>query len=469
MNKKIVGVLTALLIVTLALPVLAKSHGGHMDDKMDVEFGGEIKTVFDVGSYGDNEQAAAELWADDDVLDENYNNDPDLFPAEKAFYQNVDFDIAGTVNDNISFDVVIDTLTKNYTATEGFSTGTEGDANTLGNPGANSALTVDTTLLKVSDGVSTLKIGDLGGFMADTYFIDDEGLEGMELTTSMNNADMRAFMLGQDNTATTFANNQTDFYGLTYTQNLANGFVAGKLYSERSQGNANSTNYAVEGSLDLNEATTLGAEFVANDSDNANNDGDTLMRADAEYMVSDAISVNGKIEMVGEDFAPGQYHDLELARDYDLYTVGGEMELDANNSVNAAYTMVANNANGNPDDKSTIEVGLNNVTGSYNNHASIALTANDNYNGDDTTVIKLGTEYAMDAATLSAELTNQSSDYDNEFNYLAVNYDQTVTENVMWNTEFGYLDGTASSTTTTVGSDTDAESTHLETAVTIKF
>ena len=483
MNKKIVGVLTALLIVALAVPVFADSHmeEDYVEDK--VEITGEVKSVFQVGSYGDNEDAAVTLLEDDDALDEDATDDPDLFPAEKAFYQEVDINVAGMVNDNITFDLAVDTLTKNFTAVEG----PENDATpstTLGDQGANSNLNVDTALLTVSDDVSTLKVGDLAGFQAGVHFIDDEDVEGMELTTAMNDAEVRAFVAGEDNDAGDDAANQNDYYGVTYKQNFTDAYLAGDVYTARENGKAVSA-FGVEGEMKATDAMTVGGEVIVSDADkdtdlNATKDdydgdgvdealdGDTLMRVNADYAATDALTLNAKVEMVGEDFAPNHYHDLEETTDYDMFVLGGEMVVDENNTVNASYTMVTPGdklsvVKGGDEDKSTIEVGMENITGDYTNNASIAFTTNDTYtDNSDVTVIKAGTEYAMDAATVSAEITNQSADNDNEFTYLVLGYDQQVAENVTWNTEAAYLDGTTAA-------DVDGESTHLETALTVSF
>ena len=469
MNKKIVSVLTALLIVTMAVPVFAD---GHMED--NVKITGEVKSVINVGKYGDSDLGAAELWADDDVLDEDYTADPDLFPAQKAFYQEIGFDVAGTVNQNINFNLAIDTLTNNFTKVTG-----PGNTNgtTLGDPGALDELVMDNALLTIADDVSTLKIGDINGFHAATYFMDDEDLEGMELTTAMNGADLRTFV--GSNTGD-FPG--TDYYGASYTKNYENGYLAGKLYGARNNDEF-IHNLAVAAKRDMSEALTVDGELVVNDADKnmarnaTGKEGDILVTANADYTVSETVTVNGTFEMAGEDFAPVKTHDLEEAGNYNLFSIGSDVVLDENNTMNAAYTMVDHDKSEN---KSTLELGLENVNGAYTNNASIAFTTNDTYtDNSDITVINLGTEYAMDAATLSAGLTNQSSDYHNEFTYLAVGYDQTITDNVTWNSEFGYIDGTTGDAGTIDDdlsnikrnnlANTDSSGVHLETALTVSF
>ena len=473
-NKKIVGVLTALLIVTLALPVFADNH---MEDKVKIT--GEVKSVFQVGGYGDNENAAIALLEDDDALDEDSFDDPDLFPADKAFYQEIDFSVAGMVNDNISFDLAIDTLANNFTTVEGPSY----QGVTLGDQGDANDLVMDNALLTIADDVSTLKIGDINGFHGDVYFVDDEDLEGMEMTTAMSGNDVRVFMGGNSNYNGSeydgdFEN--TDFYGVTVGRELDVATVTGKVYQRRKDGES-VTDLAVAADADLTDMVAVNGEIVSSDDSDA--DSDTLMMLGTDVKVSDTVNVNAKMEMAGEDFT-SVAGDLEEDSDYDLYTVGGEMKLNTNNTMGASYTMVTpgETLDGDEEDKSTIELTLDNTMGAYTNNASIAMTTNDGYvDGQDVTVIKLGTEYAMDAATLNAELTNQSSDdFDNDFTYLTVGLDQQISENVTWNTSLGYITGTANAEidyTDTNGDvqtyatldDEDGDATTLETSLTVKF
>ncbi|MBM7556955.1 hypothetical protein [Halanaerobacter jeridensis] len=461
-NKKIVSVLTALLIVTMAVPVFADNH---MEDKVKVT--GEVKSVFQVGNYSDNSQAAAELWADDDALDENYQDDPDLFPAEKAFYQEMSFNVAAMVNENINFDLALDTITNNFAATAG----DYGDPIPNPNTDAEKNLSMDTATLTIADDVSTLKIGDVAGFHADYTFIDDEDRQGMTLNTVAMNSDVSAFVLSDDSDAPA---GPADFYGVTASRDLANSTVTGKIlhandFDVDDNGTlVNVTNVVAAIDTNVNENVTANGKLVFNDGED---DSDTFMSAGVSAAMNEALTVNAKTEMMGEDFAQVQ-GDTE-GPGTDLFEVSADYVLDDANTVTGAYTMITKD--GEDEDKNTIEVALENVNGAYTNNASIATTANDGYDDDtDVTVIKVGTEYAMDDATLMAELTNQSADSNNEFTYIKLGYDQQITENITWNTSLGYIDGTTASDSNNlidsgVATGADADSTDLETSLTVKF
>ena len=448
MNKKIVSVLTALLIVTMAVPVFADNH---MEDNVKVT--GEVKTIFETSNYGDEEDAAAHLYKDDDVLDDP---DPQDYPAEKRFYQEIGFDVKGMVNDNITFDLALDTLYNQFTEQK------VADSSLVGPESTNSDLKMDTATLTISDDVSTLKFGDIGGFHADYTFINDEDREGMTLDTKAMGADVSAFVLG-DNDA-----NDDDFYGVMATKDLETAKVTGKVLHaskfDHDKGTLNVTNLVAAVEADLTDMVAVNGKVVSNswEDDNSNaDDSDTFMSAGMTAEVSDALTVNAKTEMVGEKYAA--VADDTEGYDRDLYKVDAEYALDDNNTVTGAYTLVASGRAGEDEDKTTIEASVENIMGAYTNTASIAMTTNDGYSEDtDLRVIKLGTEYAMDAATLTADLTNQSADDDHDFTYLTVGLDQQITDNVNWNTSFGYITGTTDG-------DVDADANDFETSLTVNF
>ena len=441
MNKKIVSVLTALLIVTMAVPVFADNH---MEDKVKVT--GEVKSVFQVGSYSDNVDAAADLWADGEVLD---GPDMDEYPAKKAFYQEISFNVAAMVNNNINFDLAVDTLTNNFAKTA-----TENGYGAIGSDETD--LAMDTATLTVSDSVSTLKIGDVGGFHADYTFIDDEDREGMTLDTVAMNSDVTAFVLGDN------GNGAADFYGVTATRDMEAMALTAKVLHANDYNNMNVTNLVGAVETDLTNAVSANAKLVMNNWKNNNtdnDDGDTFMSAGVTAEMNDALTLNGKMEMAGEKFK-GVADGTEGANT-SLYEASADYAMNDANTVTGTYTLVADDDE--PEDKSTVEVAVENVVGAYTNTASIAMTSNDDFaKKSDVTLIKVGTEYAMDAATLSANLTNKSADAGNDLTYITAGLDQDISENVNWNTTFDYVTGTNTS-------DVDADGMSLETALTVSF
>jgi len=100
--------------------------------------------------------------------------------------------------------------------------------------------------------------------------------------------------------------------------------------------------------------------------------------------------------------------------------------------------------------------------GAYTNTASIAMVTNEGRTDGDETVIKLGTEYAMDVATVSAGLTNKSADNGNDLTYLTAGLDQQIAENVNWNTTFDYVTGTTDDSNY---NGVDSAATSVETAL----
>jgi hypothetical protein len=443
-NKKIISVLTALLIVAMAVPVFAD---GHMEE--NVKITGEVTTIFQVGSYDDEVDAAANLWADGEVLD-----DPDMdeYPAKKAFYQEIGFNVAGMVNENINFDLAVDTLANNFTATA-----TE---NSYGDQGADSTdLAMDTATLTVGDDVSTMKLGDVSDFHADYTFIDEEDREGMTLDTVAMGSDVSAFVLGNND------NGVADFYGMTATRDLGTATATAKVLNAQDYARMNVMNLVGALEADVTDMIAVNGKLVMNSSENlaTNSDksdkSDTFMSAGMTANMNEALTVNGTMEMVGEDFE-GVADDTEGANT-EMYKVDADYALGAANTVSGAYTLVADDDK--DEDKSTIEASLENVMGAYTNTASISMTTNDEFAKDsDVTVMKVGTEYALDYATASAELTNKSADADKDLTYLTAGLDQQISENVNWNTTVDYVTGTNTA-------DVDSVSTSLETALTVSF
>ena len=414
-------------------------------DAMDVpedniEFTATIDTFAEVANYGDNADAVIELWADGDALDitaptTSDEEDAEDFPAEKKFWQEIGINAAGELN-GASFNLAVDTTTNVFAEED-----TVFDSSVYSVEEDGLDLAVDSALLEVAYNDYGFKFGDLDGYTASSYFIDDEDMEGMEMTASYMGNDITAFVLGEDYDV------DTDYYGVHVSREMDFGTVTGKVYQASFDLETKDvTDVAVEVSdVAVTDMVTVGGEVVFNDTDT---ESDTLFNVNAEAKVSDALTVDGMFETVGENFESASVlGDLEEANDYNKFNVGASYVLNENNTVTGDYTLVQDESNDNNEDKNTVEVALDNSYGKFTNSASVAYTMNDTYkDGYDTTIITLGTEYAWnDTTTLGAELVNKDED-DNgatviSYNYLKGYMTKELSDNMTWNTEAKWIDG----------------------------
>ncbi|PRX35709.1 hypothetical protein BX659_101203 [Orenia metallireducens] len=432
--KKISLLLTFALVMALAVPAFAVVD--------NVKITGEVETVFEIGHYGENVDKTAELWADGDALDIDLpvvgdNKDSDDFPAERAFYQTIGLNITGNV-ENINFDLAVDTITNSFAeatrvpySNTGYDLGEGDDTNQF---------KMDTALLTVTKGVSTLKAGDFADYDVDSYFIDEEDMEGVEVSTTIADYDVRAFVVGED------GDKGDDYYGVSATKNFANGSYTGKLYHARAEEKL--TDLAVAATYDVNELFTVNGEVVFNSSkDQADEtESDSLINLGAKYKATDVVTVRGEFETVGDKFKAAPQADLEEDNDYTKFNLGSDFALNANNTLKADYTVV--DYADNSEKKNTIELALDNTTGAFTNTASVEFTTNDNYKENtDVTVLTLGTEYAMsDISTVNAKLVNKSTDKahddgDLSYTYLVAGLNQKLSDNISWNTEAQFITG----------------------------
>ncbi|SNY24409.1 hypothetical protein SAMN06265827_108107 [Orenia metallireducens] len=467
--KKISLLLTCALVMALAVPAFAAED--------NVKVTGEVKTVFEVGNYSSGEETATvNLWADDDALDLDNpfdgdgDGDMDDYPAEKAFYQEIDFNVAGNL-DNINFNLAVDTLTNVFSSTSSY----ESSYGKFGVFEDDQDIVMDTALLTISNGFSTLKAGDLEDYNASKYFIyDDEDMEGVEVTTTVSDYVVKAFVLGEDdNDAGTSDEDGSDYYGVTATRNFANGSFTGKLYHGRDVGieDANGskvTDLAAALTYDVNELFNVNGEVVFNRSEDANDDSesDSLFNLGAKYKATDVVTVRGMFETVGEDFVAPLADLEEEDANYDLFNIGADFAVNANNTLKADYTMVDHDTD---DNKNKFELAWDNVNGAFTNTASVEFITNDSYDidqeDDDVTVLTVGTKYAMsDVTTITGKLVNQSADdyYDNNFTYLAAGLNTKLSDNMSWNTEAKYITGSDKD-------DNDGEGNSIKTVLAVSF
>ncbi|TDO95113.1 S-layer family protein [Halanaerobium saccharolyticum] len=406
----------------------------------NIEFGATIDTFAEVANYGDNPAAVIELWADGDALDitaptTTDEEDAEDFPAEKKFWQEIGIDATGELN-GASFNLAVDTTTNVFTEED---TVFDSSVYTVEEDGL--SLAVDSALLEVAYNDYGVKLGDLDGYTASSYFVDDEDMEGMEMTASYMGNDITAFILGEDYDV------DTDYYGVHVSREMDFGTVTGKVYQASFDLETKDvTDVAVEVTdVAVTDMITVGGEVVFNDTET---ESDTLFNVNAEAKISDALTVDGMFETVGENFESASVlGDLEEANNYDKFNVGASYVVNENNTVTGDYTLVQSDAAGNNEDKSTVEVALDNTYGKFTNNASVAYTMNDGYtDGHDTTVIELGTEYAWnETTTLGAALVNKNEEKAAgnviSYNYLKGTMDKELAENMSWNTELKYITG----------------------------
>ncbi|SFM06374.1 hypothetical protein, partial [Halanaerobium salsuginis] len=465
----------------------------------NIEFSGVVTTYAQVGSYGDDETATAEALADGDVLDvdlpriDNVNSlddtisnngggDYDDFPAEQAFYQEIDLLLNGSLK-GINFDLAVDTITNGFTDYEGYNY--DDYTKVLGEQGDENGIDMDTALLTITQDNWTVKIGDMGDYDVDdsAYFYDVEDAEGVEFTGPVYGLDLKAFAINYDDgnvnssdEGDSFDQSDDLYYGVTVSKGFMNNtVVTGKVYqADLDSADEKVTDIAVAVSTDLTDSLTLSGEAVYNELDEADTD-DSMFKIAANYIYTDTLSFRGSYQTVGDEFNGGKDHsadvqaDMEEDYDFDKYTLGTTYVVNSNNSLAFDVAMVEYDADDafsqdfardnsysrdTDEDKYIYSIGWNNTYGKFSNHAALKYIENDYYTDevdDNTTVVELGTVYDWTANTnLRAKIINKNADlYDNEgiwdkdmnFTYLKAGIDHQLTDNITWITDVQYITG----------------------------
>ncbi|QTL97218.1 S-layer homology domain-containing protein [Iocasia frigidifontis] len=436
----------------------------------NVSITGTVNNIFETADYGDKDVdafATAIVWADDDALDEQDDDDDltgvidsDDMPAAKAFYQEIDLNIGANVDD-ISFNLAVDTISNLFSETDTAFAGYK-----LGQATNESDFKMDTGLLTISKDAYAFKAGDFEDYDIDPYFIDDEDMEGIEINAPLADLDFKVFAVGEDENDG--EDLEGDYYGVTVTNEWDNAKLTGKLYHASLEDTGDDdntvTDFAIAAEGKVTDALTLGGEVVFNQNNGYDADGneadedDTLFNVNASYLLTDVVTLRGLVESVGEDFncVDTVLSDLEEDNNYDKFNLGADFVLNANNTLSADYTLVDSDYDDDKEDKNVFGVGLENTTGKFTNSASIEFTQHDEYVDDsDVTVLKLGTDYAMsDVTTIGADLVYKSAeDYRVDFNgveekfkdlkytYLVFNIDHQLSDNISWLNEVQLING----------------------------
>ena len=449
----------------------------------NIEFSVTVESIFEVADYPDTDEevaAAMRLWADDDALDldlptydgdivlpgdTNFDPDADDFdwqdaddlPSEKRFWQEIGFDVYGNLG-RADFHLELDTIMNVFSEEKSAFDYQENDQEDF---------LMDTALLKVDyegELFNQLRAGDLLDYSIAPYFVDDEDLQGVEVTADYYGLDWTFLTAG-------FGDDEVDdIYGISTTTAVDFALVTGSVYHLRGT-DGKTTNFALAlDEIALTEAITLGGELVFNDSEDET---DILFNLVGEFAASEDLIVFAGFETVGEDFYAFK-DDLagtEEANnvDYDKFDLGAEYLLDANNTITANYSLVqaGDNYTVNDEDENNFELALENVYGDFLNHAVLEFTQNDGFVDDrDVRVIELGTEYSWDeVTTLGASWVNKDIDTDTgteiNYNYLKGHLNRELSENTDWNEEAKWIDGEYE--------DVDADSSSLTTSLAVSF
>jgi len=424
----------------------------------NIEFGMDIKTMAEVANYGENakeERAVLELLQDGDAIDEDFTDDPDLFPAEERFWQEYNFNIAGELS-GAEFNLNVDTITNLFMDEKSVLDYTEADSNEF---------LMDAALLEVAFDNTNVKVGDMPDYYPESYFLDED-LEGIEVNTNMYNIDFKAFAggNGEDNLNNSGDYDMADekYFGLTAEKATELGILTGKVYHARSvvDGLAGSATNPYDNTLvalawsndELTEALGMTGEVVFSDTvtdDETYDETGNLVNLTANYAVTNTFNLNGMVEIAGEDFVAARNDLEESTADYDLFKVGADYQLNPNNLINGSVMVVQPGDSYTPnEDKTVFNIGLDNTYGKFTNSASVEYAKNDGYeDGHEYTLISLGTEYVWNkTTTLGANLNNKSEEDNNgdikSYNYLTGFVDKQLKDNINWLTEAMVIDGT---------------------------
>jgi hypothetical protein len=386
------------------------------------------------------------------------------------------------------FNLAVDTIANVFTEEDSYIADTFGGVDNV--YGSKDEFEMDSALLEVAYNDFGFKFGDLDDYGVAPYVLDEEDREGMEMTASYMDFDITSYVLGNDDQS------DEETYGFSASRDMDFGTVTGRVVHFRDVedvnlepvlGAKNEVNVIGLEVADvvLTDVVTMGGAVVFTDWDDeaGTSENDVMFKVDGEFAASDALTVTGTFETVGEDFG-APYNDLEEYADYDLFNIGAEYALNENNTVNGAYTLVQPGDSFTPDeDKSIVELGLENVYGDFTNTAAVEFTMNDDYTDDyETTVLSLGTAYAWDETlTLGADLTYKVKDEAGtdiiEYNYLTAFADKELSDNISWNTEAYFIDGTIASGFESIAvdegvtytTDTDGTGSGITTSLSVSF
>lgn len=456
--------------------------------KDNIEFAAEVRTSAEIANYDaetNKEIAAAmKLWADSNVLDldlpvnaagdavvpqagetiSDYLDriddwkDADDLPAEQRFWQEYDFLIRGSLG-AASFDLELDTVSNVFNDEKSAFAYAETDQNFF---------KMDTGLLTIENNqplFNRLRAGDIDDYHINRYFVDEEDTELLEVTTSYLDLEW-TFMTGG------FGQENNDELYLIRT---AKEFDSAKIFGEINQmrGLNQITNFEL-GLRDysITDSFKAAAQAVFNSSKAKDKD-DIFFNLRGDYAAADDLDIYAVVDSAGEEFTSYK-GDLEEDYDFDLFKLGADYQINENNELQGAYSMVqigdqiqSDVAAYNDEDKSIFELALNNNSGAFKNKLALEYTVNDNYTDNyETRVIELCTEYAVsEKTTAAAAFINKDENNDGRnvinYNYFKGNLGMELAENVCWENEAKYILGDAA--------EVEGESSAFTTSLIVNF
>lgn len=455
----------------------------------NIEFTAAVNSLLEFANYKAENNAeiaaAMKLWADSDALDldlpvnaagevvlpentetiSDYANrvdnwkDADDLPSEKRFWQEYDFVVKGSL-DNSKFNLDLDTIANIFTEEDSAFAYAEQDQKQL---------QMDSALLTVDynqELFNRLRAGDLDDYQISRYFVDQEDVEAVEVTTDYFNLDWTFFTGG-------FGQNDNDHL---FAIKTAKETDMAKIYAVINQlrGSDRITNFEL-GLQDyyFTDAFKAAAAVVFNKSKNRDTD-DLFFNLRGDYAVNDNLDLYAAIDSAGEEFTSYK-GDLEEDYDFDLFKVGADYQLNQNNELMTAYSLVqsgdqiqSDKTYGNQD-KNIIELSLNNKSGAFKNKLAVEYTINDDYTDNyETRLIELGTEYELSQRTkAAAAIVNKDQDNDGSniinYNYLKGNLDIELTDSISWKNEAKYILGKVDT------AETEGESNAFTTSLSVNF
>ncbi|SDH47680.1 S-layer homology domain-containing protein [Halanaerobium congolense] len=454
----------------------------------NIEFAAEVSTSAEVANYeGEtNEEIAAamRLWADSDALDLDLPvdaagdpvvpqtgettadyldriddwKDADDLPAEKRFWQEYDFLISGNLGD-ASFDLELETVANVFTDEKSAFGYAEPDQNLF---------QMDTGLLTVDYNqplFNRLRAGDIDDYHVNRYFVDEEDTELIEVTTGYFDLDW-TFMTGGFSQG-----NNDQLYLIRTAKELESAEVFGEINQMRGSDRITNVELGLR-DFSITDSFKAAAQVVFNRSKAKDTD-DIFFNLRGDYAAADDLDIYAVVDSAGEEFTSYK-GDLEEDYDFDLFKLGADYQINENNELMAAYSMVqigdqiqTDVADYNDEDKSIFELALNNESGAFTNKLALEYTINDNYTDNyETRVIELGTEYALsERTTAAAALVNKDEDNDGtnviNYNYFKGNLGIDLAENVSWENEAKYILGDAA--------EVEGESSAFTTSLIVNF
>ncbi|ADQ13917.1 S-layer homology domain-containing protein [Halanaerobium hydrogeniformans] len=442
----------------------------------NLEFSLDIATYFEAAAYDDDELErilAAFIWADEDVLDIDDINDIDELPSKKRFWQELDFVINAEIGD-AAFKLEMDTLTNVFTQEKSAFDYQEEDQPDF---------KMDQALLTFDYREVQLRMGDFEDYNIARYFVDEEDLQGVELSTNQLDMDLKFLVAGygDDSDFDVFAiegRSETDYGVLTTKINQVRRdadtwnielidfyfdtiFVDFVVPAER----LTNVSLAIDDYY-FNDNLLFGGEYVYNEYKYGDeSQDDYLLNFYADLFASDQLKLSAVYESVGDEFFAYQ-HDLEAALAYDLYKIGAAYDFNENSSVIGSYTLVKPGSiwddwfgdDLTAEDKDKYEIVFENDMNGFNNSAKVEVVKNELFfdNFDERTVT-LKTAYDWnEKTTLGAKFVNKNIswagevnddgtlreiDLDLDYKYLEAFMEKALRENLSWNITGRYIMG----------------------------